>query len=229
MEYLILAVYQLYLYLHTIPAPPTPTEVTAEVINTSSVRVAWQWTSSGPAPNCFNTTTMTYRPEGGGKSFLQLSDPAATEATLTDLQCNTNYTITVVATAGEHRREGVAFLPLTLQIQGILNSWKPVFVVITHMSITIDLQNLSASVLSSTSIHLTWVAPCHTQQYRIYYRGTCGSYVDEGRLDTDHQEYTLDGLQEGVNYSFTVNKTGFSGGSVLSILAQCMLEPSQQV
>ena len=133
MEYLTLAVYQLYLYLHTTPAPPTPTEVTAEVINTSSVRVAWQWTSSGPAPNCFNTTTVTYRPEGGGESSLQLSDPAATEATLTDLQCNTNYTITVVATAGEHRREGVAFLPLTLQIQGILNSWRPVFVVITHV------------------------------------------------------------------------------------------------
>ena len=80
----------------------------------------------------------------------------------------------------------------------------------------IALQNLSAYVLSPTSIHLTWVAPCHTQQYRIYYRGTCGSYVDEGRLDTDHQEYTLDGLQEGVNYSFTVNQTGFSGGGLLS-------------
>ena len=65
-------------------------------------------------------------------------------------------------------------------------------------------------------MHLTWVAPCHTQQYHIYYRGTCGSYVDEGRLDTDHQEHTFDGLQEGVNYSFTVNQTGFSGGKVLS-------------
>ena len=72
--------------------------------------VSWQWTSSGPAPNCFNTTHVTYRPEGGGESSLQLSDPATTEATLTDLQCNTNYTITVVATAGEHRREGVALL-----------------------------------------------------------------------------------------------------------------------
>ena len=66
------------------------------------------------------------------------------------------------------------------------------------------------------SIHLTWVTPCHTQQYHIYYRGTCESYLDEGRLDTDRQEYTLDGLQEGVNYSFTVNQTGFSGGGVFS-------------
>ena len=92
----------------SLPAPPTPTNVTAEVINASSVRVAWQWASSSHAPSCFNTTTVTYHPEGGDESSLQLSDPAATEATLTDLQCNTNYTITVVATAGEHRREGVA-------------------------------------------------------------------------------------------------------------------------
>ena len=34
-------------------------------------------------------------------------------------------------------------------------------------------------------------------------------------MDTDRQEYTLDGLQEGVNYSFSVNQTGFSGGGVL--------------
>ena len=73
---------------------------------------------------------MTYRPEGGGESSLQLSDPTATEATLTDLtateatltdlHCNTNFTITVhvVATAGEHRKEGATFLP----IQGILNA-----------------------------------------------------------------------------------------------------------
>ena len=84
------------------------------------------------------------------------------------------------------------------------------------MSITIGPQNLSAAVLSSTSVHLTWVTSCHTHQYHIYYRGTCGSYVDEGRLDTDHQEHTFDGLQEGVNYSFTVNQTGFSRDRVFS-------------
>ena len=96
----------------TTQAPPTPTGVTTEDINASSVRVEWQWTSSGPAPNCFNTTHVTYHPEGGSESSLQLSDPAANETTLTDLQCNTNYTITVVATAGQHRRESVTFLPL---------------------------------------------------------------------------------------------------------------------
>ena len=88
-------------------APPTPTEVTAQFTSASSIKVTWQWTSSGPAPN---TTRVTYRPEGGDESSLQLSDPAGTEATLTGLQCNTNYTITVVATAGDCRKEGVVFL-----------------------------------------------------------------------------------------------------------------------
>ena len=61
---------------------------------------------------------MTYFPGGGSEFFLQLSNPAATEATLTDLQCNISYSITVVATAGEHRREGVA-MTVYLPLQGI--------------------------------------------------------------------------------------------------------------
>ena len=101
------------------PAPPTPTEVSVQFLNVSTIRVAWQWTNSSPVPNCFNTTHVVYHPEGGGESSsLQLSDPAATEATLTKLQCNTNYTITVVTTAGRHRREGVVRI-LLLPQQGI--------------------------------------------------------------------------------------------------------------
>jgi len=82
--------------------------------------------------------------------------------------------------------------------------------------ITVGPRSLSTAVLSPTSVHLTWVAPCHTQQYHIYYRGTCGAYVDEGSLDTDQQEYLVDGLQEDINYIFTVNQTGLSGDRVLS-------------
>jgi len=61
---------------------------------------------------------VTYHPEGGRESSLQLRDPAATETILTDLQCNTHYTITVVASAGEHRRESVAVMVL-LPLQGM--------------------------------------------------------------------------------------------------------------
>ena len=95
--------------------PPITTDVTAQFTSASSVRVTWQWTSSGSAPNCFNTTRVTYRPQGGDESSLQLSDPAATEATLTGLQCNTNYTITVVSIAGEHRSKSVVGIVLPQQ------------------------------------------------------------------------------------------------------------------
>ena len=103
-------------------APPAPTEVTIRFVSASSVRVAWQWTSSDPGPNCFNTTTVTYHPEGGGEFFLQLSDPAATEATLTGFQCNTSYIITVVATAGEHKRESVA-MTVYIPLQSMWHAW----------------------------------------------------------------------------------------------------------
>ena len=102
--YIYIVVYR-SLCLYVTPAPSTPIDVTVQLENTSSVRVGWQWSSL--ALSCFNTTTVTYRPEGGGESSLQLSDPAATEATLTDLHNNTCYIMTVVATAGENRRESV--------------------------------------------------------------------------------------------------------------------------
>ena len=109
------------------PAPPTPTNVT-QLMNASSFMVAWQWTSSGSVPSCFNTTRVTYRPEGGGESSLQLSDPAATETTLTDLQCNTSYTITVVATAGEHRSIArTVYLPLPGIAQHVCTSVQIVY------------------------------------------------------------------------------------------------------
>ena len=104
------------LYYCTTPAPPTPTNVTAQFTSASSLRVTWQWTRSDPAPNCFNSTRVSYRPEGGGEFSLQLCDPTTTVATLTDLQRNKNSTITVVATAGEYRRESVTFLPLTSKV-----------------------------------------------------------------------------------------------------------------
>jgi len=59
------------------------------------------------------------------------------------------------------------------------------------MSVTTYLQDFSAAVLSPTSVHLTWVAPCDTQQYHIYYGGICRTYVDEGNLETGHTEYTF--------------------------------------
>ena len=88
LSYILLQFLPLY---YCIPAPPTPTAVTAWFASTSTVRVTWQWTSSGLAPDCFNTTTVNYHPEGGSEFFLQLSNPLATAAALIGLQCNTSY------------------------------------------------------------------------------------------------------------------------------------------
>ena len=84
------------------------------------------------------------------------------------------------------------------------------------VSFTAGPRSLSATVLSPTSVHLTWVATCNTQQYHIYYKGTCGAYIHNGSLNTSHQEYTVDELQADTNYSFTVNQSEFSGGGVFS-------------
>ena len=35
-------------------------------------------------------------------------------------------------------------------------------------------------------------------------------------METDHQEHTVNGLQEYITYTFTVNQSGFSGGRVFS-------------
>ena len=83
---------------------------------------------------------MTYHPEGGGESSLQLSDPAATETILTDLQCSSNYTITVVATVEEYRREGVTSIVLQ----------DTCFPVGVRDEVTAD----------NTSVRVSWEWPC---------------------------------------------------------------------
>ena len=64
---------------------------------------------------------MTYRPEGGSESFLLLSDPAVTEATLTDLQCGTSYTITVHTSSGSTDTRS-APRTVTVPTRGIYNA-----------------------------------------------------------------------------------------------------------
>ena len=137
--------------------PPKPLPLPPMLLLSSQapqvLGVTWQWSSSGSASRCFNTTSVTYRPGGGGESSLQLSDPAATEATLTDLQCNTNYTITVVATAGEQRREGATLLPL----QGYNEQLEGRFTVI--LSLCRSTAPLSICAVSYLSTSDMWQLP----------------------------------------------------------------------
>ena len=64
---------------------------------------------------CVDLVRVHYQPEGGSLMVYTVDNTTATSATLPNLQCNTKYTITVVATAGRHKRESVT-------LQGILYS-----------------------------------------------------------------------------------------------------------
>ena len=92
------AFHTVYWLTYTIPAPTSPTEITAQFQWSCSVHKCFS------GANCFSNICVIYHAEGNSES---LSDPAATEVTLTDLQCKcyTNYTITVMAIAGVHALE----------------------------------------------------------------------------------------------------------------------------
>ena len=185
-------------------------EVTAD---NTSVRVTWQWTSSGSAPNCFNTT-VTYRPEGGGESSsLQLSDPAATEATLTNLQCNTTYTITVVATAEGHRKASVA-VTVYLPLQGIpQHACKPN----ANYVVTCQCTDIPApfgvkadAIADNTSIRVSWQWSCQgvLNRVMVHYQPKGGSLMMYTVDNTAATSATLANLQCNTKYTIWVHACG---------------------
>ena len=58
-------------------------------------------------PMCIDLVRVHYQSEGGSLMMHTVDNTTATSATLTNLQCNTCYTIIVVLSAGGHRRESV--------------------------------------------------------------------------------------------------------------------------
>ena len=63
-------------------------EVTAD---NTSIRVSWEW-SCQSVPDLLR---VDYQPEGGSRIMHTVDNTAATSTTLTNLQCNTIYTIWV--------------------------------------------------------------------------------------------------------------------------------------
>ena len=61
-------------------------EVTAD---NTSIRVSWQWSCEC----ALDLVRVDYQPEGGSPMMYTVDITAATSATLTNLQCNTIYTI----------------------------------------------------------------------------------------------------------------------------------------
>ena len=71
---------------------PVPSGVRAEVTaDNTSIRVSWKWSCQ----NLPDLLRVHYQPEGGSLMVYTVDNTAATSATLSNLQCNTIYTIWV--------------------------------------------------------------------------------------------------------------------------------------
>ena len=76
---------------------PTPVRVRAEVTtDNTSIRVLWDWSRQGLLV-CLESVRVDYQPEGGSLMMYTVDSATATSATLSNLQCNTQYTISVYA------------------------------------------------------------------------------------------------------------------------------------
>ena len=76
-----------------------PVRVRAEATaDNTSIRVLWEWSRQGLLM-CLDSVRVDYQPEGGSLMMYTV-DNTATSATLSNLPCSTQYTITVYASGG---------------------------------------------------------------------------------------------------------------------------------
>ena len=90
---------------------PLPFGVRAEVTgDNTSIRVSWQWSCQG----VLDLVRVHYQPEGGSLMMYTVDNTTAiTSATLSNLQCNTKYTIWVHARGGQiNRKSGLKMVSL---------------------------------------------------------------------------------------------------------------------
>jgi len=80
----------------------------------TSIRVSWEWSNWGLLV-CFDRVRVDYQPHGVFYPMTYTVDSAtATSATLPNLKCNTEYTISVYAESGSTGKRSVTtvvFLP----------------------------------------------------------------------------------------------------------------------
>ena len=76
---------------------PTPFGFRAEATaDNTSVRVSWKWSCQG----VLDLVRVDYQPEGGSLMMYKVDNTTATSATLLNLQCNTEYTVSVYTEVG---------------------------------------------------------------------------------------------------------------------------------
>ena len=106
----------LYMYI------PTPVGVIAEVTADSSIRVSWEW--SCQHQGVLDLVRVDYQPEGGSLMMHTVDNTTATSATLSNLQCNTKYTIWVHARGGQINRTSTSRM-VSLPARGMYMLFTP--------------------------------------------------------------------------------------------------------
>ena len=80
---------------------PLPVGVRAEpTADNTSVRVSWQWSHQGLL-TCVDLVRIHYQPQRGSVMMYTVDNTTVTSAILSNLQCNTEYMIWVVARGGQ--------------------------------------------------------------------------------------------------------------------------------
>ena len=83
----------------------TPVNMTAEATtDNTSIRVLWEWSRQGVIM-CLESVRVDYQPEGGSLVMYRVDNATATTATLSNLTCNAQYSISVYA-EGVHAGNG---------------------------------------------------------------------------------------------------------------------------
>ena len=99
-------------------AIPAPDRVRAEATaDNTSIRVLWEWSRQGVLM-CLDRVRVDYQPEGGSLMMYTVDSATATSATLSNLQCNTQYTINVYADGGKTGKRSVVRV-VSLPARGI--------------------------------------------------------------------------------------------------------------
>lgn len=88
---------------------PVPVGVRAEATADNSIRVSWEW-SSQDERMCIDSVRVNYQTEGSSLMMYTVYG-ATTSVTLSNLQCNTQYNISVHAGGGRLSDTTMASLP----------------------------------------------------------------------------------------------------------------------
>ena len=120
---------------------PTPVRVRAEVTaDNTSIRVSWEWLHQGLLM-CLESVRVDYKPEGVlSPAMYTVDNTTSTSATLSNLQCNTQYIINVYADGGRTGIRSVprvVFLPARGSVALILATYKWCTLV-THYCISLQ-------------------------------------------------------------------------------------------